>query len=85
MLEDYISSDGQRKKSRQSLEEEVSSKIEADERWKLIPYDYAYKCIALLLTFDDAIYGIRKRLSPEQVMFERENFTPDKIKQWSEL
>ena len=68
-----------------SLEEEVSSKIESDPRWKVIPYDYAYKCIALLLTFDDAIYGIRKRLSPEQIMFEREGYDQDKIRQWSEL
>lgn len=56
-----------------------------DERWKLIPYDYAYNCIALLLTFDQAVDGLRNRLSPEQAMFKAEGWDDEKIRYWNDL
>lgn len=59
--------------------------MDLDPRWKEIPYDYAYICIALLMSFEDAIYGLRNRLSPERAMFERENWDDEKIRQWNDL
>ena len=81
----YTLLDVPEKKSRLSLEEEVSLKMEQDERWRLIPYDYAYLCIAHLFTFEDALEGIRKHLTPDELFFQREGYTPDKIKEWSDL
>lgn len=84
MQEGYTLLDVPEKKSVMSLKEEISLKMETDPRWKLIPKDYAVNCIALLLTFEDAIYGLRKHLSPEELMFEIEGFDEEKIRQWRE-
>lgn len=67
------------------LETEVSEKIKADPRWKKIPYEYAYICIALCLTYPQAQYGINHRMQPEEVMFKEERFTEEQIRQWHTL
>ena len=52
-----------------NLEEEVAEKIANDERWKGLPYDYAYISIALGLSYAQAYGGFINRQSPEQVYF----------------
>ena len=54
------------------LSQEVSEKIKADERWKNLPYEYAYLCIAACLTYSQAYSGFLDRLSPEEAMFREE-------------
>lgn len=54
------------------LSQEVSEKIKADERWKNLPYEYAYLCIAACLTYPQAYAGFIDRLSPEEAMFREE-------------
>jgi len=69
----------------QNLEQEVSSKIESDPRWKFLPYGYAYNCIALLIPFGDALDGFKRMESPEQIMFRLENWDSQRIKEWEAL
>lgn len=42
-------------------------------------------CIALLLSLGDAFDGFRNKMSPEEVMFSKEEFTDEKIAQWKML
>lgn len=56
-----------------------------DERWKKLPYDYAVMCIALNLTFPQAHEGFQRRMQPEEIMFEVEEFTPEQIERWETL
>ena len=54
------------------LNQEVSEKIKADERWKNLPYEYAYLSIAAGLTYPQAYAGFLNRLPPEETMFREE-------------
>lgn len=68
-----------------SLEEEVSVKIANDPRWKELPYEYAYLCISLGLTFQQSWAGFLNRQSPEQIYFREMEFTEEKIRQWNTI
>ena len=67
------------------LNQEVSEKIKADERWKNLPYDYAYLSIAAGLTYPQAYAGFLNRLTPEETMFREEGFTEEQIRQWQTI
>lgn len=68
-----------------NLGEEVSSKIERNPDWKKLPYEYAVICIALGLTFPQSWDGFRRRMTPEEIMFEVEEFTPEQIENWHKI
>lgn len=85
MLEESTWSSIPNRNSPMNFTEEVSYKFKIEPRWKLIPEDYAVQCIALMLSFSDAIYGLQNRLTPTQLMFEVEGFTEEQIRQWNEI
>lgn len=68
-----------------NLGEEVSYKMENDPRWKKLPYEYALMCIALCLTFPQALDGFKRRMQPEEIMFEVEDFTDEQKEEWYKL
>lgn len=68
-----------------NLGEEVEQKMAKDPRWRKLPYEYALMCIALTLTYPQAYEGFLHRKSPEEIMFEVEEFTPEQIDEWYKL
>lgn len=59
--------------------------MEHNPDWKKIPYEYAVVCIALGLTSSQAIDGFKRRMQPEEIMFEVEGFSEEKIAEWYDL
>lgn len=59
--------------------------MEHNPDWKKIPYEYAAICIALGLTATQSIDGFKRRMQPEEIMFEVEEFTDEQIAQWYRL
>lgn len=68
-----------------SLREEILSKMESDERWKELPYDYAYLSICAGLTFAQAWSGFINRQSPEKTMIREMGFSEDEIRFYNTL
>lgn len=65
-----------------NLGEEVSLKMESNPDWKKLPYEYAIMCIALGLSPTQAYNGFMRRLQPEEIMFEVDEFTQEDIDRW---
>lgn len=53
--------------------------------WKRIPYEYAVMCIALGLTAAQSLSGFKRRMQPEEILFEVEEFSEEQISVWNEL
>ena len=68
-----------------NLGEEIELKMNAEPRWKELPYEYAVICIALGLTYAQAQDGFDRRMQPEEIMFEAEDFSDEQIEEWYKL
>ena len=68
-----------------NLGEEIGHKMAIEPRWRDLPYEYAVICIALGLTYAQAQDGFDRRMQPEEIMFEVEDFSDEQIEEWYKL
>lgn len=68
-----------------NLGTEIELKFLRNPNWKKLPYEYAVICIALNLSFQDSWEGFKRRMTPEEIMFEVEEFTPEQIDEWYKI
>lgn len=68
-----------------NLGTEIEQKFAQNPNWRKLPYEYAVICIALGLSFQQSYDGFKRRMTPEEIMFEVDEFTPEQIEDWYKI